>query len=344
MSGPQQYRAVPPGAWTPRSANADAERWRRIGEAANADLEHVQQAARQVRHELLDRDLTTTLRALSALADGSHALARFVQADLEAVRLLRAAGEPVPDDTMAWFPVAPGALHARRGPEGRWSLDGQQPRSVHAAAVDRGLVVAGTDEGDRLFSFAMNAPGVVRDATRLQTITPQNPNGPVRFTAVDAEPVGTAAWWATRAESWEGLLLDAAVWFGACVWLCRSMEATLARRTDGHDLGRVGGVDVWVFSARLALRDAVAVVEADPTGGAAELAARRAAAVTASTADTVIRQLALLSDARAPGSDVWLPSRVGQLQIALQRFDAEANLRALGRLVADGAAGRDGGS
>ena len=319
----------------------DSERWRQLAVAAN-DLDVLTAAARPLRDELDGRNLERTLRALSALAEGSHALARLVQADLEAVLVVREAGEPVPEETMALFPAVPGAVRASRGADGGWVLDGVQPRTVHPAAVGRALVVADTEEGPRLFSFAVADPGAVRDRVPLRLIAPENPNGPMTFTGVRAQPVGTAQWWNTRAESWAGLLRDAACWFGSCLWLCRAVESTLAARTDGADLERIGRVDVWVFSARLAVRHAAPVVEADPTGAQAELAARRAAAVMATTADTVIRLIALLSDRRVSKENAELPHRVAQLQIALQRFDGAANLRALGVLVAAETATRGG--
>ncbi len=334
MRGTQE-QPVPAGWIGGESQLADAGRWRALGAEASTTLPTMKQAVVRLRPELAALGVGNCMRVISALAEGDHAVARLAQADLEAALVLEAAaGRPAPDEVLALFP--PGHGVRATAVDGGWLLDGTQHRSIHPGAVDRALVLARTVDGDRLFSFRMDADGVVRDPTPLRTIAPQDPNGPVTFTATPAEPVGTVSWWAERAVSFEHLLRDTACWFGASVWLCRAVEATLAARPEALDLVRVGRVDVWVYSARLALRAAAAEVERDPTGPTSELAARRAAAVAATTADTVIRLVAGLSDARVTRQDVQLPARLAQLQIAMRRFDAAENLRELATLLARG--------
>ena len=329
-------KSAPRGWLGGTSQLPDAGFWRARAADNAADLATMKQAVLELRARFGALDLPTSLRALAALAEGNHAFARLLQTDDDAVTLLREAGVPVPDEVMVVFPGAPDAVRGTVTADGAWVLDGTQARSVHAAAVNRALVVAATADGDRLFQVVLDAPGVVRDRSPVRTIAPEDPNGPVTFTRVPAEPVGSVAWWAGRDRSFVGLLRDAACWLGTCVWLCRAVEATLAARTDRGDLLRVGRVDVWVHTARLAMRDAVPAIEADPSGRAAELGARRAVAAVVTTADTVIRLVASLSDARVSRQDVLLPTRVAQLQIALRRFDSEENLRAIGRLIAGG--------
>lgn len=329
-------QSVPSGWLGGTSQLPDADFWRTRAAESAADLATMKQAVLELRARFGALDVPTSLRALANLAEGSHAVARLLQADDDAVALLEAAGVPVPDEVMVVLPGDASAVRGVVAADGSWRLDGTQARSVHAAAVNRALVVAATDDGDRLFQVVLDAPGVVRDRSPVRTIAPEDPNGPVTFTHVRAEPVGSVAWWAGREPSFLGLLRDAACWLGSCVWLCRAVEATLRARTDRSDFLRVGRVDVWVHAARLAVRGAIPVVEADPTGPAAELAARRAVAVVVTTADTVIRLVALLSDARVSRQDTFLPSRVAQLQIALRRFDSEENLRTIGRLIAGG--------
>ncbi|MHA3704806.1 hypothetical protein ACXR2U_21750 [Jatrophihabitans sp. YIM 134969] len=318
---------------------ADAERWRVFATRASTDLESMRAAVVGLRRQLAELDIGTTMRVLGTMSESSHAFARMVQADHEAVQALTAAGLTAPDDSVVLFASNGGAVRASVDPRGGWVLNGTQARSVHPAAAGWALVPATTSDGEALFLVRLDAPGVTVDRTPPRVIAPEDPNGPVSFTAVEATAVGTAETWAARARRFDGLLLDTVCWFGACVWLCRTVEATLATPTERDDLERVGRVDTWVFAARLALRDAAEVVQADPSGPAAELAARRAQAVTATTIDTVIRLIALLSDARTP-QDPDLPHRVAQLQIVLRRFDADANLRAIARLVGAGATPR----
>lgn len=71
------------------------------------------------------------------------------------------AGEAV--GALAWS-RDPGAVTAREGSEGQWSLDGRADPVVYVPVADLVLVVASTDTGPALFAIAQEGPGSGRPA------------------------------------------------------------------------------------------------------------------------------------------------------------------------------------
>lgn len=227
-----------------------------------------------------------------------------------------------------------------------WRLTGTKPWCSLADRLSHALVTASTGDGNRrLFAVDLGSPGVrAREGVWAAKGLSAIPSGPVDFTDVEAVPVGEDGWYLARPGfAWGGIGV-AAVWWGGAVGVARTMEdQARSRQPDQIAEMHLGGVDVDLHVARLALIDAARVVDS-PAGGeessrwAAGILARRTRAIVARAAEDVIARSAHALGPAPLALDGQHAGRVADLDLYLRQHHAERDEAALGRaLIARGA-------
>lgn len=272
---------------------------------------------------------------LARLAADDLTTARVVEAHLDAVAVLAEHGTP-PE---ALDPSATWGVYAAEAPDVRldavpvrdgWELTGTKPWCSLAGRLSHALVTAHTGAGRRLFRVALRAPGVdvVEGAWHSRGLV-DVPSGPVRFTAVAADPVGDAGWYLRRPGFAHGGAGVAACWFGGAVGVARALRGG-TREPDQLARWHRGSVALDLDVARLAL-DAAA--EAIDGGRAQGPAGERVAALTrAHVAGAAERVLTAVGHALGPAPltlDAAHAARVADLTVYLRQHHAERDVAAL---------------
>jgi alkylation response protein AidB-like acyl-CoA dehydrogenase len=279
--------------------------------------------------------------ALATLAAADLSVARAVEPHLDAVAILAEAGLPRPAGTWGVYAAeGPGVrLEARPEPAGGWLLTGTKPWCSLAGDLDHALLTAWVDAERRgLFAVDLRGPGVravdgewhARGLSRIVS-------GSIELDDVAATEVGGPGWYLRRdGFAWGGIGV-AAVWYGGAVGVARRLLRQARVRTpDQVALVHLGRVDTALGTARRALRDAAAAVDAGTADGAAgALLALRVRQVVADAAETV---LGTVERALGPGPLALEPdhaARVADLRLYLRQHHAERDTAALGGLLVD---------
>jgi len=286
---------------------------------------------------------------LATLAAGDLAVARAVEPHLDALAVLAQAGvrPTVVGATATWGVFAaegPGVrLDARRSDDvpGGWVLSGVKPWCSLAGRLDAALVTAHLPDGGRgLFAVAL------RDGSDAGTVTVLDetwaarglveiPSTSVRFDDAPAEPVGGPDWYLTRPGFWWGGIGVAACWYGGAVGVARRLLDGVRGRDAPLLHAHLGAVDTALQSARRALGEAAALVDAGTLDDAAgRLLAKRVRGTVAAVCEDV---LARTAHALGPAPLALEPEhakRVADLQLYVRQHHAERDDASLGSALA----------
>ena len=290
---------------------------------------------------LTEGNAATVMRLLVDAGARDLGLARAVEPHLDAVSIITQAGESGRGVAYGVFASeAPGGVLRAVPVDGGWTLDGTKQWCSLAGTLDRALVTAATEAGDRmLFDVDLRAPGVeVLDAAWAARGLVEIPSGPVRFDSVPATPVGQPGWYLSRPGFHWGGIAVAACWIGGALGLARDLRGALTPQSREFQLAHLGAVDATISTALLVLADAADRID----GGAAEgqagkVLAYRVRAVAAAAADDVIRRVGRGLGPGPLATDDGHAKRVADLELYVRQHHAERDEAALGTaLLADG--------
>ena len=281
-------------------------------------------------------DLWETLATLAAADLGA---ARAIEPHLDAVAILRQAGEPAPEGVWGVFAAEGGDDPLTATTEGgEVRLRGTKPWCSLADRLDGALVTAATADGTRgLYAVDVRAAGVdvIPDAWHARGLS-ELPSGPVRFSSVAAAPVGAPDWYLSRPGfEWGGIGV-AACWFGGAVGIARTVHAVAAATPNPFLLMHLGAIDRGVQDARRALAEAASLVDAGADG--ARLLAKRVRATVAEAAEDVLVRAGHALGPAPLAVDAEHAKRVADLTLYVRQHHAERDLASLGTAVADGPA------
>jgi len=269
-------------------------------------------------------------QTLTSLAAHDLQVARAIEPHLDAVSILRQAGETAPDVRYGVFAAEDPAstLVAHRTPDG-WTLTGSKPWCSLADTLDRALVTAADEGGNRLFDVDLRHPGVtVTRGTWHATGLTEIPSGPVDFDAVPARPLGSPGWYTRRpAFAWGGAGV-AACWYGGALTLANDLRTLLHERSPETALAHLGAVDEILTAARLALVECASLADAGVPG---RIPAKRARGIVARAAEETIHRSA---HALGPGPlalDEAHARRVADLDIYVRQHAVDRERVSLGR-------------
>jgi alkylation response protein AidB-like acyl-CoA dehydrogenase len=278
--------------------------------------------------------------ALATLAAGDLGAARAIEPHLDALAILDQAGaaDQTADDTAA-ATTTWGVFAAEGGDDplvatqldGAWQLTGTKPWCSLADRLDRALVSAHVEGGDRrLFAVDLAAPGVlvVEDSWHARGLT-EIPSGPVRFDGVVASPVGEPGWYLSRPGfAWGGIGV-AACWFGGAVGVARSVFSA-ARADKPFDVMHLGAIDELLESARRALAEAAGLVDGDAVSVDPGVLAARVRSTVARACEEIIERAGRALGPAALALDAPHAKRVADLGLYVRQHHAERDQHALG--------------
>ena len=160
----------------------------------------------------------------------------------------------------------------------------------------------------------------------------------VDFADIAAEPVGSPGAYTGRPGFAHGGAGVAACWYGGARGVGQTLLAAAAKRDLGpHALAHLGAVDIALHTARAALDQAAAEIDADPDdrqdGGRRR--ALRVRALVEATATEVMHRVGRALGAGPLSHDEAHSRRVADLTVYLRQHHAERDLAELGGLVAD---------
>ena len=285
-------------------------------------------------------DLWETLATLAATDLGA---ARVVEPHLDALAILRQAGEAAPDGVWGVFAAEGGSdpLTASTDADGV-TLSGTKPWCSLADRLDKALVTAASADGTRgLYAVSLHDPGVevvpgAWHARGLREIA----SGPVRFADVTATPVGAPGWYLDRPGfAWGGIGV-AACWFGGAVGVARTVHTAAVERPNPFLLMHLGAIDRGLQDARRALADAATLIDvaADSDPGGGRVLAKRVRATVATVAEDVLVRAGHALGPAPLALDDEHAKRVADLTLYLRQHHAERDLESLGSALAGGPA------
>jgi len=277
--------------------------------------------------------------ALADLAGEDLSLARLGEGHADAVAILAELGGPRPLAGSRWGvwaanPPGPNVTASRQ--RGGWRLRGVKQYCSGARVCTDALVTAAADDGPRLFAVTTGQlephPGSWPATGMAGSDTLD-----VGFPDVPAEPVGPAGGYTGRPGFSHGGAGVAACWYGGARAVAQALAGAAAKRDIGpHALAHLGAVDLGLRTARSALREAAAEIDADPGDLRGEGAARalRIRALTEAVAAGVLSRTGRALGAGPLGHDLAHSRAVADLTVYLRQHHAEADLAQLGELVA----------
>ena len=281
--------------------------------------------------------------ALAALGGRDLSLARLGEGHADALAILAELGGPPPREGSRWGVWAaqpPGPRVTARQVDGHWRLDGVKQYCSGARSCTDALVTAAAKDGDRLFAVSTQnltpVPGTW-PATGMVGSDTLN----VRFPEVQAQPVGEPGRYVNRPGFAHGRVGVAACWYGGARAIgCSLAEAASNRDIGPHGLAHLGAVDIALRSAKLALDESAAEIDADPldhkSGGRA--LALRVRALVEATATEVMHRVGRALGAGPLSHNESHGRRVADLTVYLRQHHAERNLAELGAVVAESGA------
>ncbi|HEY3956417.1 MAG TPA: acyl-CoA dehydrogenase [Streptosporangiaceae bacterium] len=277
--------------------------------------------------------------AFAGLAEDDLSLARLGEGHADAVAILAELGGPESPPGSKWgvwaaHPPGPGldAAYTSTG----WRLDGTKQYCSGAYSCTHALVTAAAPDGKRLF------------AVTTESLTPIPGSWPatgmaasdtldIGFTGVVAHPVGPPGGYTARPGFAHGGVGVAACWYGGARAVGGALLAAAAERDVGpHALAHLGGVDIALQAARMALDDAADGIDADPADlkDDGPIRALRVRALVEAAASEVIRRVGRALGAGPLSHDAAHSRRVADLTVYLRQHHAERDLASLGETVA----------
>jgi len=278
--------------------------------------------------------------ALADLAEEDLSLGRLSEGHADAAAILAELGGPPPHPGSRWGvwaanPPGPHLEAVQAGPG--WRLRGTKQYCSGAQSCTDALVTAAAVDGTRLFtvSTARLSP---RPGTWPAVGMAASDTLDVSFGGVPAEPLGAPGAYTRRPGFSHGGVGVAACWYGGARAAGRTLLAAAAKRDVGpHALAHLGAVDIALMTARTALREAAAEIDADPgdRGKAGPTRALRVRAVVESAATEVLGRVGRALGAGPLGHDAAHARTVADLTVYLRQHHAERDLAALGALTAE---------
>ena len=286
------------------------------------------------------RQLWETLATIGSIDLGA---ARAIEPHLDALAILAEAGpraSAIDPGGSTWgvFAAEGGddPLIATRS-DARWVLGGTKPWCSLADRIDRALVTAHLPGGQRaLFAVALHADGVAVATGRWHARgLVEIPSGPVVFRSVPAEPVGEPGWYLSRPGfAWGGIGV-AACWYGGAVGVARSLFEGAQSSSSPLMAAHLGAVDADLHSARRALAEAAALVDANPGRPDGSLLAKRVRAVVARTCESVLMHTGHALGPAPLALDESHSKRVADLELYVRQHHAERDDASLGSALLD---------
>ncbi len=279
--------------------------------------------------------------ALAELGEEDLSLARLAEGHTDALAILAELGTltapPAGSRWGVWAAQPPGpGLKASKTARG-WRLDGTKQYCSGARSVTDALVTATAPDGSRLFTVSARDLSPV-PGTWPATGMAGSDTLSVGFADIPAEPVGRPGQYPDRPGFAHGGAGVAACWYGGARGVGRTLIAAAADRDLGpHALAHLGAVDIALHTARAALEQAAAEIDADPDDR--QMGGRRRAlrlrALIEATATEVMQRVGRALGAGPLSHDEAHGRRVADLTVYLRQHHAERDLAELGALVAD---------
>jgi alkylation response protein AidB-like acyl-CoA dehydrogenase len=289
--------------------------------------------------------------ALASLAERDLSLARLCEGHVDALAILNElGGTPTPGRWAVWAAEPPGTtLKATPKPVSNdsersesletmnWVLTGVKHYCSGARTCTHALVTAPIPGGKGLF------------ITATDTTTPLPGSWPatgmagsdsldVRFDDTPATLLGAAGDYTNRPGFQHGGVGVAACWYGGARGVARELlRACRARDRGPHAIAHLGAVDLALTTAWAALTRAADEIDDDPEDhkGGGRARALRVRALVEQAATEVMERVGRALGAGPLCHDEAHGRRVADLTVYLRQHHAEADLAALGTLVAE---------
>jgi alkylation response protein AidB-like acyl-CoA dehydrogenase len=280
---------------------------------------------------------------LAELAGEDLSLARLSEGHADAVAILAELGAGPPAAGSRWGvwaaqPPGPGLMASRTA--GGWRLDGVKRYCSGARTCTHALVTAAAPDGTRLFTAETRDLAPV-PGTWPATGMAASDTLDVEFTGIPAEPVGEPGGYTGRPGFAHGGAGVAACWYGGARGVGQALLSAAAKRDVGpHALAHLGAVDIALHTARAALEQAAAEIDADPADRK-QCGWRRALRVRALVEATATEVMARVGRALGAGPlchDEAHARRVADLTVYLRQHHAERDLAELGALATEAGA------
>lgn len=275
--------------------------------------------------------------ALSQIGRCDVALARVLEAHLDAVAILAEAGREAATDALygvwaARHPQQP--LQAVRR-DGGWQVQGTVPFCTGARYVDRSLIAAEASDGRVLFEVGAGQFGDMDDSQWLSPGMSRAPAAEIRFDQLlpASALIGETGFYLDRRGFWPGAIGVAACWLGGAMGL---LDTWIGRGTradqDAHAFAHLGTSFAAVDCALQALNHSADLVD-DPELPPS-LLRLEALLVRHEVEQACTTTLARMGRAVGPRlfvADRDTALRQADLNIYIRQCHAERDLEALGR-------------
>jgi alkylation response protein AidB-like acyl-CoA dehydrogenase len=274
------------------------------------------------------------------LAGEDLSLARLGEGHADALAILAELNGPSPRPGTRWGvwaanPPGPNVTASRRS--GSWLLSGTKQYCSGARICTHALVTAADDAGDRL--FAVSTDNLEPDTGSWPaTGMAGSDTLDVGFPGIRAEPVGPPRGYTNRPGFSHGGTGVAACWYGGARAVGRTLINAASKGDVGpHGLAHLGAVDIALRTARAALDQAAAEIDAEPDDLRGEGPARslRVKTLTEAVATAVMARTGRALGAGPLSHDEAHSRAVADLTVYLRQHHAERDLARLGELVTE---------
>jgi hypothetical protein len=198
-------------------------------------------------------------------------------------------------------------------------------------------VTAAAPDGTRLFAVGTRDLAPV-PGTWPATGMAASDTLDVEFTGIPAEPAGEPGGYTGRPGFAHGGAGVAACWYGGARGVGQTLLTAAAKRDVGpHALAHLGAVDLALHTARDALEQAAAAIDADPADRKHDgwRRALRVRALVEATATEIMTRVGRALGAGPLCHDEAHARRVADLTVYLRQHHAERDLAELGALAAE---------
>jgi alkylation response protein AidB-like acyl-CoA dehydrogenase len=281
-------------------------------------------------------------RVLAEVAAEDLALVKLFEGHTDALAICAELGAAV-DSGQIWatWAAEPPFAKVRLTTESRGTTVTGRKAWCSGCTIADAAVMTAWDADDRqcLVTVALRHPRVrVMDEGWAAVGMGRAFSGDVIFEDVPVERVGGPGDYIGRPGFWQGAGGIAACWYGGSLPLAAEVVASCQRRPDPHKLAHLGAIDAILRSARAALTEAAAWIDAHPTESAKPWALRVRAAAE-STALEVHQRAGRALGAGPLCRDPVIAQHYADLPVFVRQSHAESDLAELGTQVIDDAAG-----
>ncbi|MYT68187.1 MULTISPECIES: acyl-CoA dehydrogenase [unclassified Streptomyces] len=288
------------------------------------------------------RSTARRFAVLTSLGRRDLSLARLAEGHLDAAAVLHEIAGLRPRAGERWGvwaarPPQPVVHAARAGDD--WKLNGVKPYCSGARACTHALVSAESDDGYRLFSVALDSPGVVPVLGTWPAVGMADSDSlDVSFTDVPARAVGEPGAYLDRPGFLHGGVGVAACWLGGAHAVAAPLyERAAAGHLNDHAAAHLGAADVLLDAADTVMRRAAEDIDADPGDSQRRARVRglRTRALVEKTCTEVLGHVGRATGAGPLCHDEQHARAVADLTVYIRQHHAEANLAELGHTIAE---------